>query len=96
MSSWYQWDGTDLLLRVLVQPRSRENQIVGIHGDTLKIKITSPPVDGKANRYLCEYLASVLGISKSSVKLENGDTSRTKRIRIQLPEQRLPKILAEI
>ena len=96
MSGWYQWDGTDLLIRVQLQPRSREDQIVGIQGDSLKIKITSPPVDGKANRYLCDYLANALGISKSSVKLESGDTSRNKRIRIQLTERHLPEILAEI
>ena len=95
MPHWYHWEGTDLILRVHVQPRSREDRIVGVHGDALKIKITSPPVDGKANHFLCDYLAQLCSISKSSVKIESGDTARIKRIRIQLPEQVLPINLME-
>jgi len=90
MPDWYQWEANDLILRVCVQPRSREDRIVGLHGNSLKIKITSPPVDGKANEHLCSYLASVIGISKSKVKIESGDSARNKRIRIQLPDQTLP------
>ena len=93
MPLWFRWDGNNLLVNVLVQPRSREDRIIGIHGDALKIKITSPPVDGKANQYLCEFLARLCGISKSAVKLESGDTSRKKRIRIQLPSNDIPHAL---
>ncbi len=95
MPHWYHWDGTDLILRVHVLPRSREDRIVGVHGEALKIKITSPPVDGKANQYLCDYLARLCSINKSNVKIESGDTARIKRVRIQLPECVLPKHLME-
>jgi uncharacterized protein (TIGR00251 family) len=67
-----------ILLRTYVQPRSAKNSIVGIHGDMLKIKITSPPVEGKANKGLQEYVAKVFGISRSSVEIVKGDQSRNK------------------
>ncbi|WP_244151817.1 DUF167 domain-containing protein [Malonomonas rubra] len=63
-----------------VQPRSSRNQLVGLQGDVLKIKLTSPPVEGAANKACCAYLAKLFGISKSSVVLVAGDKSRQKRI----------------
>jgi uncharacterized protein (TIGR00251 family) len=90
MPAWYHWDGDDLLLNVHVQPRSREDRIMGLHGDALKIKISSPPVDGKANQYLCTYLAKLCGISKGAVSIESGDTARRKRVRLKLPGKSIP------
>jgi hypothetical protein len=66
-----------------VQPRSSRNQIVGLHGESLKIKLTSPPVEGAANKCCCEYLAKIFGIPKSEVSLVAGDKSRQKRILLQ-------------
>jgi uncharacterized protein (TIGR00251 family) len=93
MPAWYRWDGNDLLLSVHIQPRSREDRIVGLHGDALKIKISSPPVDGEANQHLCIYLAKLCGISKGAVRIESGDTARRKRVRLHLPEKTLPAAL---
>jgi uncharacterized protein (TIGR00251 family) len=93
MPAWYHWDGSDLLLQVQLQPRSREDGIVGLHGGYLKIKLTAPPVDGKANAYLCGYLADLCNVNKSQVKIESGDHSRIKRVRIQLNTPSLPTAL---
>ena len=90
MPSWYHWDGNDLILSVHVQPRSREDRVMGLHGDALKIKISSPPVDGQANQYLCAYLAKLCGVSKNAVKIEAGDAARRKRVRLQLPQKTVP------
>ncbi len=87
--SHYRWDGGDLLLTVRVQPRASRDEVVGLHGDTLKVRITAPPVEGQANEHLIRYLASIFGVGRSSVSLLAGQTGREKRFRIITP-QRLP------
>lgn len=57
--------------------------MVGWLGDALKVKIHSPPVDGKANEELCGFLASALGLSRRSVRLVHGETSRKKIVEIE-------------
>lgn len=69
-----------VIVQIQVQPRSSKNQLVGLQGDALKIKLTSPPVEGAANKACCAYLAKIFGIAKSSVELIAGDKSRQKRI----------------
>ena len=66
--------------KIWVQPRSSRNSVVGLHGDALKIKLTSPPVDGAANKMCIAYLAKCLGRPKSSLEIVSGHTSRTKLI----------------
>ncbi|WP_303720334.1 DUF167 domain-containing protein [Malonomonas rubra] len=69
-----------VILQIQVQPRSSRNQLVGLQGDALKIKLTSPPVDGAANKACCAFLAKVFGVAKGDVELVAGDKSRQKRI----------------
>lgn len=71
-----------LILSVYVQPRASKNQICGIQGGELKIRLTSPPVDGAANKLCREFVADLFEISKSSVVIISGQTSRHKRLRI--------------
>ncbi len=71
-----------LILNVYVQPRASKNQICGIQGGELKIRLTSPPVDGAANKLCREFVADLFEISKSSVDIISGQTSRHKRLRI--------------
>lgn len=54
--------------------------IEGLHGDALKIRVKAPPVDGAANKMCIQYLAKCLGISKSSLEIISGLSSRTKRV----------------
>lgn len=84
-SRWYHWDGPDLVLAVHLQPRARQDEIVGAHGDRLKIRITAPPVDGKANAHLIRFLAETCGVATSAVELIAGTTGRDKRLRIRAP-----------
>ena len=83
------WDGADLILRVQVQPRASCNEFAGIHAGAVKIRLTSPPVDGKANAALIAFLAEAFGVAKCQVTLVKGDTGRSKQLRIQAP-QRFP------
>ncbi len=72
----------DTLVAVLVQPRASKNALCGLQGDELKVRLTSPPVDGAANKMCCAFFARLLGCAKSSVSIERGHTSRHKQIRI--------------
>ncbi|NOQ85490.1 MAG: YggU family protein [Deltaproteobacteria bacterium] len=71
-----------VIMNVLLQPRASKNELVGIHGDCLKIKVTSPPVENKANKKLCEYLSGLIGISKSKIEVVKGEKMRIKKVKI--------------
>lgn len=67
---------------VKVQPRAKRNAIAGELGDALKISLTAPPVDGKANAACIEFFANLLKVPRSSVTITSGQTSRNKVIRV--------------
>ena len=67
---------------VRVVPRASKDEIVGIHGDALRIRLTAPPVEGRANEALIAFLAQRLGVRKSQVEIVAGATSRRKMIRV--------------
>lgn len=72
-----------LLLHLKVQPNASNSAVAGPHADRLKIRLQSPPQDGKANQELIRFLSKTLGISKSSIELTRGQTSRDKTVRLQ-------------
>jgi len=67
---------------VRVHPRAKKNAIAGEVGDALKISLTAPPVDGRANDACIRFLAELLQVPRSSVTIAAGDTSRNKVIRV--------------
>ena len=67
---------------VKVHPRAKKNAITGEVGDTLKLALTAPPVDGKANEACIEFFAKLLNLPRSSVTIASGQTSRNKVIRV--------------
>jgi len=67
---------------VRVQPRARRKAIVGELGDALKIALTAPPIDGRANEACVEFLAQVLKLPRSSVTIISGQGSRNKVVRV--------------
>ena len=69
-------------IRVKVLPRSSRNQVIGKEGDVFKLKLTSPPVEGKANKALIELLAKRLRIAKGRIEIISGKRSRLKSILI--------------
>ena len=68
--------------QVRVQPRARKNAIVGEIGDALKLALTAPPVDGRANEACIEFFAELLNVPRSSVTIAAGRSSRNKVIRV--------------
>ncbi|OJI06675.1 hypothetical protein BK004_02525 [bacterium CG10_46_32] len=69
-------------IAVKVTPRSKENRIVGFKDGVLRVRITAPPVDGKANKALVVFLADAWGVPKSSIKIIQGETSREKVLEV--------------
>ena len=72
-----------LTVRLRVQPRARRCEISGVYNGALKIKVPAPPLDDAANNAVIEYLASIVGVSKSRISILSGAKSRNKVIRIE-------------
>ena len=90
--SWYRWQDEDLLLSLRVQPRASKDEVVGTEGGCLKVRITAPPVEGKANEHLRRFLGRVFGVPASRVELIGGGQARNKRLRIRAPSK-LPDLI---
>ncbi len=90
----YRWEKGDLYLNLRVQPRAARDEIVGPHGDALKVRITAPPVEGKANSHLLRYLSQVFAVPMSRIDLLRGATGRGKWVRITQP-MGLPECLKD-
>ncbi len=73
----------EFILKVYVQPKSSKNEVVGPYRDGIKVKVTAPPVEGKANEALIKFLAKEFKISASSVEILKGHNSREKMIMIK-------------
>ncbi len=67
---------------VRVQPRAKRNAVVGEIGDAVKIALTAPPVEGRANQACVEFLAQLLGVARSAVNIISGAASRNKVVRV--------------
>lgn len=70
-------------MAVHAQPGAKRDAIVGEYDGKLKVALTAPPVDGKANEKLMKFLASELGVAKSVLTLITGDTNRSKRLLVR-------------
>ena len=81
----------DSVIRIKVLPRSSRNQIVGIEAGVLKIKLTAPPVEGKANKALVQFLAKIMGVPKKDIEIISGQRSTDKTIRV--PGHALDRLL---
>ena len=71
-----------ITINLHIQPRASRNAVSGLRENALRVSLTSPPVDGEANQLCREYLAELFSVSKSSVTIVSGETSRYKRVRI--------------
>ena len=83
--NWCRWDGEDLIVRVRAQPRSKADGLAGVIGDALRVRLTAPPVDGKANQQLIRVLAAAFGVPRSKLRIEKGENRRDKLIRVRAP-----------
>ncbi len=78
--NWYQFNRDGLSIHIHAQPGAKRTEVAGLHGDCVKLRLASPPVDGKANACLIEFIARRLGVKKSQVSITRGTSSRRKTV----------------
>ena len=79
-------------LRLCIQPKARKTQILGIHDDMVKLAVAAPPVDGKANKQVVDFLSGLFGTRKSDIVIISGQRSRRKVCLIgNLPQSEISK-----
>jgi uncharacterized protein (TIGR00251 family) len=74
--------GTEVTLKVRLQPRASRDGIDGLHGDALKVRVTAPPLEGRANKAVKKLLAEQLGLPPSQIEIIAGEHSKEKLLRI--------------
>ena len=85
-----------LAIAVRVIPNAKKNEITGRQGNSLKVRLTAPPVEGAANAALLTFLAEQFGVRKSSLEILSGHTSRDKVVAVPgLSREELEKRLGE-
>lgn len=70
-------------VRLRVVPNARKNEVVGVHGDAIKVKVGAPAVEGRANEALVDFIAKKLGVARREVSLASGEKSRDKVIAVE-------------
>ncbi len=91
---WYRRVPGGWEILVHAQPGASRTRVVGLHGDALKISIKAPPVDGKANAAIIEFIAGALGVPTRSIEIAAGTTHRRKRVLIRDGEIDPQRLLA--
>ena len=81
--SWYQIGRDGVSLQIQAQPGAKCTEIVGLHGDCIKVRLASPPVDGKANECLVKFLAKRLGVKRSQLTITRGLSLRRKTVLVE-------------
>lgn len=82
---WYTFDNDDLILFLRIQPKASSNELAEVMEGERKLRITAPPVDGKANKQIIALLAKICKVAKSDVSIISGELGKHKRIRIRHP-----------
>jgi uncharacterized protein len=83
-------------LRVRLQPRARREEIVGERGGAVLVRVTAPPVDGKANAALCALVAKAAGVAPSRVSVVRGHAARDKVLRVEGVEDAALRAMLEL
>jgi len=86
---WQRFEDDTLILELRVQPRASRDEVVGVQGGRLKVRIAAAPVDNAANSRLKEFLAKEFGVARGRVRLVSGEAHREKRVAVDGP-RRLP------
>ena len=86
----------EITIKIKVEPRSSKSGIVGPYGDALKVKLTSPPVEGKANKELIEVLAKAFGVAKKDVEIISGQSSKNKIVKLRIVPSKAESLLSKL
>jgi uncharacterized protein (TIGR00251 family) len=93
-SGWYRRNGETIMLTLHVQPGAKRSEIVGLHGEALKIRLAAPPIEGRANDALLKFIADLFAVPLRNIELTHGGQSRHKVVAVTgskiEPESLLP------
>ncbi len=78
MNVWYRREGDVITLVLHVQPGAKRTEVIGLHGDALKIRLAAPPIEGRANEALLRFIAASFNVPLRNVELKQGSLSRHK------------------
>jgi uncharacterized protein (TIGR00251 family) len=90
--SWSRWDAGNLVLNLPVQTRAARDGLAGGMGNAMRLLVTAPPAQGRANAHVVELLAEQFGVAKRAVYIEQGLRARQKRGRIARPARLSPQV----
>lgn len=82
MSAWYRRSGETITLALHIQPGAKRNEMAGLHGGALKIRLAAPPIEGRANEALLKFIAESFDVPLRQVELKQGGQSRHKVVAI--------------
>jgi uncharacterized protein (TIGR00251 family) len=82
---WYEWKDDTLILRLRVQPKASSDTLAEMMENARKLRITAPPVDGKANKHIVALIAKMCKVAKSDVKIVSGELGRSKTVAVTSP-----------
>jgi uncharacterized protein len=82
MPEWYRSSGDCITLTLHVQPGARQTTVAGLHGAALKIRLSAPPIEGRANEALLRFIADFFKVPLRDVELKQGEQSRHKRVEV--------------
>lgn len=77
---WWKSESDGIRLTLQIVPRASRSEVVGPHGDALKIRLQAPPVEGRANEALREFLADRFDVPRAAIRIEHGQTGRRKQV----------------
>jgi uncharacterized protein (TIGR00251 family) len=80
--AWLAHEGDRCVISIHAQPGAKRTEVAGTHGETLKIRVQAPPVEGAANAALIKFLAKALGVRQRDVEILSGERSRDKRVAV--------------
>lgn len=87
MPAWFSRKGDELWLNIHVKTRAKLDEVSGVFADRLRIRVKAPPVDGKANKHLLDFLSKSFGVTKSNVRIISGEHCRDKTIAVHAPQR---------
>ncbi len=94
-TNWYRRNGEVITLTLHVQPGAKHSEIVGMHGEALKIKLAAPPIEGRANEALLKFIAELFAVPLRKVELKQGGQSRHKVVAVIGSKVEPESLLAE-
>jgi len=90
MSEYFEWRDKVLRLKCKLQPGASANKFVGVVNQEMKIMLTSPPINGKANAHLIKFISKEFGVAKSAVSIVTGELNQHKTLEIDSPKKLPP------